>query len=190
MFTDQRFKVKCELCQFIECVRLMRWVWPPTDGVDKRGRRVHESSAEDLRRYYHLHDNDGKHVTSPRTRLEKLKKKRLKVVTKSDASDVSGAENEKSAVGGHTHHPDESESDGESVSSEDDEVESDSSTDVEEVIALKEPEVGVVSGYGLNDKLTPDSAQLVGRGCVSIPFHQDWFQTGSVQNGLGPHKCH
>ena len=59
-----------------------------SDGVDKRGRRVQQTSAEDLRRYYDLHDNTA---TAP----------------PESASD------------------------------------SDSSTDVEEVTALQEPEVGV-----------------------------------------------
>ena len=62
------------------------------DGVDKRGRRVQQTSAEDLRRYYDLHDDTAK-------------------------APLEGT----------------SDSDGDS----------DCSTDVEEVTALQEPEVGV-----------------------------------------------
>ena len=37
--------------QLLLCVLLS------SDGVDKRGRRVQQTSAEDLRRYYDLHDD-------------------------------------------------------------------------------------------------------------------------------------
>lgn len=123
------------------------------DGVDKRGRRVHESSAEDMRRYYHLHDNRGAENTN-KTQTRKKKEMVAKVVANDDESEI---QYEESDVGeSHTHFEKEKRESEEVQSlSESSGVESgaesDSSTDVEEIITLKEPEVGVVSGCGLTN---------------------------------------
>lgn len=71
------------------------------DGVDKRGRRVQQTSSEDLKKYYDLHDNAAKNAMMSSQQEE----------------------NESGSEGG----------------------DSDASTDVEEVMALQDPEVG--GGY-------------------------------------------
>ena len=106
-----------------------------------------------MRRYYCLHDDDKNDANSLKSRQKKLK--RSKVVVESDASAVGVASREYDIGEDHTH--EELKSDEESVLSESRGVESgaesDSSTDVEDVMTLREPEVGGASGCGLNIKL-------------------------------------
>lgn len=101
------------------------------DGVDKRGRRVQQSSSEDLQKYYDLHDDDA--VTSSQQEGKSPQKSRQ---LKSAPGGDGGREGEvaRSLVGPHL----ESEEGSGSGSEEGD---SDSSTDVEDVVALREPEV-------------------------------------------------
>ena len=93
-----------------------------------------------MRRYYHLHDD---HTTSPK-KQQKKNKRSTKVVAEGDISEVGGA-----GVEDHTHS---NEAERDDVSSEgsgaESGAESDSSTDVEDIITLKEPEVGVACGCG------------------------------------------
>ena len=107
-----------------------------------------------MRRYYCLHDDDKNDANSLQSRQKKLKK-RSKVVAGSNASEVGVASREYDIGEDHTH--EELKSDEESVLSESRGVESgaesDSSTDVEDVMTLREPEVGGASGCGLNIKL-------------------------------------
>ena len=132
----------------------------PTDGVDKRGRRVQQSSSDDLRRYYHLHDDGGgKAMTScdvgkpPRPVSKKqVKMKKQSVVASGDKSDREDATEENSGEG-HTHFEENSREDhipsNEMMSSDEwsgSDAESDSSTDIEDVMALRDPEVGVSWG--------------------------------------------
>lgn len=58
MFSDKRFKVKCEnyCCTLLVLLML---AYSIIDTVDKRGRRVKQSSSDDLRKYYDL---NGKRV--------------------------------------------------------------------------------------------------------------------------------
>ena len=162
---------------------ISRGVWHVVcvDGVDKRGRKVHESSAEDMRRYYHLYDDGDKNATPHKKEQQKKKKRLTKIVAKGDVSKVGGAVDD--GIGeDHTHH---SGSDEEEVSSEDSGAESDTSTDVEEVTSLKEPEVGVVCGCGLMCLwvwlcLSSDSTWLVGGGGNTHRFRGDGLATGSL----------
>jgi hypothetical protein len=119
MFTDKKFRV--------------------IYGVDKRGRKVHESSAEDMRRYYHLHDDGDKNATPHKKEQQKKKKRLTKVVAKGDVSKVGGAADD--GIGEDHTHQSGINSDEEEVLSEDSGAESDTSTDVEEVTSLKEPEI-------------------------------------------------
>lgn len=105
------------------------------DGVDKRGRRVQQSSSEDLQKYYDLHDDDAM-TSSQQQGNPPQKSKQLKSVPCSDG----GSEGEVAADGGvcspvHRH----LELEEGSVSGSEG-GDSDSSTDVEEVMALRKPE--------------------------------------------------
>ena len=57
MFTDKKFKVKCMYYNTkIKAHTLIAYLFL-LDAVDRRGRKVKQSSSEDLRKYY---DIDGK----------------------------------------------------------------------------------------------------------------------------------
>ena len=57
MFTDKKFKVKCMYYNAkIKTHTLIAYLFL-LDAVDRRGRKVKQSSSEDLRKYY---DIDGK----------------------------------------------------------------------------------------------------------------------------------
>lgn len=117
------------------------------DGVDKRGRRVQQSSSEDLQKYYDLHDDDA--VTSSQQQGNTPQKTRqLKSVPCSD----DGQEGEVADEAGvcslvYPHHESDEVSGygcegGDSDSGSGSEGgDSDSSTDVEEVMAPRDPEV-------------------------------------------------
>lgn len=92
-----------------------------------------------MRRYYHLHDDHNENATSPK-KQQKKNKRSTKVVAKGDVSEIGGAGDED-----HTHS---NEAERDDVSSEGSGAESDSSTDVEDIMALKEPEVGMACGCG------------------------------------------
>ena len=135
----------------------------PIDRVDKRGRRLQQTSSEDMRKYYDLHDDAAENAVSnddvmkgnppPEARQQGRRLKKGKSAARSEgagrregagvAADVRETETvsegnrarEGQWEGGHY-----SESDAAVTDSDD--SGSDTSTDVEEIMALREPEVG------------------------------------------------
>ena len=138
----------------------------PIDRVDKRGRRLQQTSSEDMRKYYDLHDDAAENAVSnddvmkgnspPEARQQGRRLKMGKSAARGEgagrresaalsgvAVDVRETETvsegnrarEGQWEGGHY-----SESDGTVTDSDD--SGSDTSTDVEEIMALREPEVG------------------------------------------------
>lgn len=139
----------------------------PPDGVDKRGRRVDQTSSEDMQKYYDLHDDTA--MTShdvmqgdPPLKNQKSRKVKVKCVARGNTGRLeermTGREVAAAAEEGSDHtHWDSSRSGSGTVESDalsgdgdggdvsdGDSGDSDSSTDVEEIMALQDPEVGGV----------------------------------------------